>query len=162
MQTTDLVARPCYIHAVISPSAVPFTESPDLGRIEELFTAWIEALTAGNSARVARLHVPHGVFQHPGGKGARGRDAIQRACSGWLSGGTLPSLVLFETRLFEPADVATANGRFTIAPGDWGTCAEHARGRLLLVAEKSDERWGLRFSGLFSDAFLRELDELVI
>ena len=162
MQTTDLVARPCYIHAVISPSAVPFTESPDLGRIEELFTAWIEALTAGNSARVARLHVPHGVFQHPGGKGARGREAIQRACSGWLSGGTLPSLVLFETRLFEPADVATANGRFTIAPGDWGTCAEHARGRLLLVAEKSDERWGLRFSGLFSDAFLRELDQLVI
>ena len=148
--------------AVISPTAFPLTEGPDLGRIEELFAAWVEALTAGNSARVARLHVPHGVFQHPGGKGARGRDAIQRACSGWLSGGAVPSLVLFETRLFEPADVATANGRFTFAPGGWGTSGEHARGRLLLVAEKSDERWGLRFSGLFSDAFLRELDELVI
>ncbi len=74
----------------------------------------------------------------------------------------MPSLVLFETRLFEPADVATANGRFAFAPGGWEMCAEHARGRLLLVAEKIDERWGLRFSGLFSDAFLRELDELVI
>lgn len=148
--------------AVISPTVFPFPESPELGRIEELFTAWVEALTAGNSAGVARLHLPYGVFQHPGGRGARGRDAIQRACSGWLSGGAVPSLVLFETRLFEPADVATANGRFTVAPGSWGTSPEHARGRLLLVAEKVDERWGLRFSGLFSDAFLRELDELVI
>ena len=147
---------------MISATAFPFTESPDLERIQDLFTGWIEALSAGDSAHLARLHVPHGVFQHPGGRGARGRSAIRRACSGWLSSGAMPSLVLFETRLFEPAGVATANGRFTMAPSLWGTCAEHARGRLLLVAEKSDERWGLRFSGLFSDAFLRELDALVI
>lgn len=145
-----------------SPLAVPVTEIPDRARIEELFAAWIEALTAGNSDRVARLHVPHGVFQRPGGKGARGRNAIRRACSGWLSGGAVPRLTLFETRLFEPANVATANGRFMIILPGRRTTAEHARGRLLLIAEKSDEWWGLRFSGLFSDAFLRELDDLVI
>lgn len=147
---------------MFSPSAVRRTESPDLGRIEELFTAWNEAVTAGNFDRVARLHLTHGVFQHPGGKGARGQKAIRRACSAWLPAGAVPSLTLFEIRVFEPADVAMANGRFTVAfPGGWRT-ADHTRGRLLLVAEKSDGWWGLRFSGLFSDAFLRELDGLVV
>lgn len=162
MRQTSTV-RSCYIKAVLTHIAVPSTESSDLRRIEELFTAWRQALTAGNAARVAGLHVPHGVFQHPGARGARGRDAIRRACSAWLGGAAAaPGLVLFGTRLFEPAEVATANGRFTIAVAAGGTSAEHARGRLLLVAEKGDGRWGLRFSGLFSDAFLRELDDLVI
>ncbi|HKY61567.1 MAG TPA: SgcJ/EcaC family oxidoreductase [Gemmatimonadota bacterium] len=129
--------------------------------MQNLFTAWIDALTAGDSAQVARLHVPHGVFQHPGARGARGRSAIRRACSAWLSGVALPSLVLLDTRMFEPAGVATANGRFTATPRPWGTCADHARGRLLLVAENGEGQWGLRFSGLFSDAFLRELHDLV-
>jgi uncharacterized protein (TIGR02246 family) len=141
-----------------SPTAS--TEPSDLGRIEELFTAWIDALAEGKYDQVARLHAPCGVFQRPGGKGARGRDAIRRACSGWLSG-AVPSLTLFETRLFEPAEVATANGRFTIEFPAGRRKSEQARGRLLLVAEKSDGRWGLRYSGLFSDAFLRELDARV-
>lgn len=160
-QPTDTPGRTCYKEAVIYPTAFPSTESPDLARVQDLFTAWIEALRAGDSDRVAGLHVPHGIFQHPGGRGARGRSAIRRACAGWLGGSAAPSVVLFETRLFEPAGVATANGRFTTGPTRWEASAEHARGRLLLVAEKSDARWGLRFSGLFSDAFLRELDDLV-
>ena len=145
-----------------SHSAIPSTERLDLRRIDELFAAWIDALAAGNPDEVARLHVPQGVFQRPGQKGARGRDAIRRACSGWLSGGAVPRLTLFETRLFEPADLAMVNGRFTVTlPGRRRT-ADHDRGRLLLVAEKGDGRWGLRYSGLFSDVFLRELDDPLI
>lgn len=145
-----------------TPSTLSRPESPDLERIDELFEAWIGAVTAGDPARMARLHVPRGIFQHPGGRGVRGREAIRDACARWLAGGATPNLMLFETRLYKPAGVATANGRFSVAGGGPEISAAHATGRLLLVAEQSYEGWGLRFSGLFSDAFLQELDRLIV
>ena len=129
----------------------------DLARVEALFEAWVGAVARGDAAEVARLHGPSGVFQLPSSGAVTGRPSIRSRCAEWLGRELCkPSFVLDETRLFAAADIATCSGRFTLA---WpaGSDGDRDHGRLLLVAERDRRRWRLRFSGLFSDAFLSEL-----
>ncbi len=133
------------------------TEIENLDGVEDLFEAWVDAVGRRDAAEVARLHVAGGVFQLPRSAGVRGRDSIRRRCADWLCRDSCEaSFALIETRLYGAADIATCNGRFTLT---WplGSNGDEDRGRLLLVAEKERIRWGLRFSGLFSDAFLSSL-----
>lgn len=135
----------------------PGTDIENREGIDDLFDAWVDAVRRRDAAEVARLHLPGGVLQLPGAPGARGRDSIHRRCLEWLCRDSCAaSFTLAETRHYEAADIATCNGRFTLA---WPlrSNGDEDRGRLLLVAEKEPDRWGLRFSGLFSDAFLSRL-----
>ncbi|MGH7570355.1 MAG: YybH family protein [Gemmatimonadota bacterium] len=128
--------------------------------VEDLFEAWVDAVTSRDSARVARLHLPSGIFQITRMGAVRGPDSIRRSCAEWLCrDGCEPSFALLETHLYGTADIATGNGRFTLSyrPGSNGKNGKKDTGRLLLVAEKDRHRWGLRFSGLFSDTYIDEL-----
>lgn len=144
----------------IFPDTLPASDVGKREQVETLFQAWVDAVGRRDSRRIAQLHVPGGVLQLPLSAGARGRDEIRRRCDQWLHRESCETrFLLGETRLYEAAHVATCNGRFALR---WpsGSNGEEDRGRLLLVAEKEDGRWGLRFSGLFSDAFLSRLATL--
>lgn len=145
-----------------SRETLPVADPVDLEGVEALFEAWVAAVARRDAAEVARLHVPNGVFQPPGSGGAKGRHSIRRCCADWLGRDSCSaSFALEETRLFAAADIATCSGRFTLA---WpaGSNGDHDHGRLLLVAERDRRRWRLRFSGLFSDAFLSGLAKPVL
>ena len=146
--------------AVVSHAICPSTGTVDREGFQVLFEAWIEAFTARDPDRVARLHLPGGIFQLARAGTARGPDLIRRSCADWLFRNEVQaSVALLETRLYDAAHLATGNGRFTLAHrrDSNGKDGKLDTGRLLLVAEEDRDRWGLRFSGLFSDTYLDEL-----
>ena len=145
------------LSADIFPDPLPARDVEEREQVETLFQAWVDAVCRRDSRRIADLHVPSGVLQLPLSAGARGRDEIRRRCEQWLHRESCETrFLLGETRVYEAAHVATCNGRFALT-WPWGSNGEDDHGRLLLVAEKEAGRWGLRFSGLFSDAFLSRL-----
>ena len=146
--------------SVVSHAFCQSTGSVGRAGFEDLFEAWIEAVTARDPDGVARLHLPGGIFHLTRAGTARGPDSIRSSCADWLcQDGVEASVALLETRFYDTAHLATGNGRFTLAhrPSSNGRNGKLDTGRLLLVAEEDRDRWGLRFSGLFSDTYLDEL-----
>ncbi|HUP00789.1 MAG TPA: nuclear transport factor 2 family protein [Gemmatimonadota bacterium] len=119
-----------------------------------VFEAWSIAVEARHASALAKLNVPSGVFLPPDGRPIKGPAAIRESWRQWF---TLPRLSLsfcrIESLLYPSGDIASGNSAYVLTYGEPGNRVRD-EGRLLVVAVKTEDQWGIRFNAFFSDAYL--------
>ena len=123
-----------------------------------LFEEWSEAVNARDSAALARLHAPGGVFLPPDGLPIKGPAMIRQS---WREMFSKPRLALdlgpIEAVRYPSEDIASGNATYFLGYDDVRGPIQD-EGRLLVIAVKTGgDRWGIRFDAFFSEAYLREL-----